>query len=129
MKDGFIKYLVSKEEGNRAIQPTIYLFKGNLVSADGLSENNVVKTLDIIGVNKTTNDTTYIESQQTTLITDIDGYVIAWPNVVKGKREILFYVNKKGKAGETYTTDRLYFNFLDKPIVNNNLHNSGQGSR
>ena len=129
MKDGFTKYLFSKEEQNRAIQPTIYLFKGNLVSADGLSENNVVKTLDTIGVNKTANDTTYIESQQTTLTTDVDGYVIAWPNVVKGKREILFYVNKKGKAGETYTTDRLYFNFLDKPIVNNNLHNSGQGGR
>lgn len=129
MKDGFTKYLFSKEEQDRAIKPTIYLFKGNLVSADGLSENNVVKTLDVVGVNKTSNDTTYIESQQTTLITDIDGYVIAWPNVVKGKREILFYVNKKGKGGEAYTTDRLYFNFLDKPIVNNNLHNSGQGGR
>lgn len=110
--------------------PNIYLFRGNLKSTEVLSDTLLVKDLGPISVSRTSADTTFIDDTNTTLNADVDGYAIAWPISIKGRRrEILFYVNKKGKAGETYTTDRLYFNFLDKPIINNNLHNSGQGGR
>ena len=52
--------------------------------------------------------------------TDVNGI----SDSLKKNKEILIYAEKKGKSGTEYSTDRLYFNFLSKPILMNNIRNS-----
>lgn len=105
-------------------KPHIYLYRGNLKTVDMLSLVDY-QDLGEISVGYTNLDNRYIESKSTTLNDDWDGYAIAYPFSYAGKnKEILIYAEKKGKSGTEYSTDRLYFNFLSKPILMNNIRNS-----
>ena len=124
IQSGLTRFLFSDYMTKRFKKPHIYLYRGNLKTVDMLSLVDY-QDLGEISVGYTNLDNRYIESKSTTLNDDWDGYAIAYPFSYAGKnKEILIYAEKKGKSGTEYTTDRLYFNFLSKPILMNNIRNS-----
>ena len=124
IQSGLTRFLFSDYMTKRFKKPHIYLYRGNLKTVDMLSLVDY-QDLGEISVGYTNLDNRYIESKSTTLNDDWDGYAIAYPFSYAGKnKEILIYAEKKGKSGTEYSTDRLYFNFLSKPILMNNIRNS-----
>lgn len=124
IQSGLTRFLFSDAIMKKFKKPHIYLYRGNLKTIDMLSLVDY-QDLGEIEIGYTDLDTRYINSKSTTLSEDWDGYCIAYPFSYSGKnKEILLYAEKKGKSGESYITDKLYFNFLSKPILMNNIKNS-----